>query len=57
VTRMGVIHNVSRFMVPLSDDGVNVSKVVFTRISSEDFLQRTSSTGSPNRIGQVQYAS
>ena len=32
-TRAGVIHKVSRFMLPLSDDGMNVDKVVFTRIA------------------------
>jgi hypothetical protein len=32
-TRTGAIHNVSRLMLPLSDDGVNVNKVVFTRIA------------------------
>jgi hypothetical protein len=32
-TRTGSIHKVSRFMVPLSDDGVNANKVVFTRIA------------------------
>jgi hypothetical protein len=31
--KSGAIHSVSRFMLPLSDDGTNVNMVVFTRIA------------------------
>jgi hypothetical protein len=33
LTHAGAIHKVSRFMLPLSDNGVNVNKVFFTRVA------------------------
>jgi hypothetical protein len=30
---IGIIHKVSRFMLPLSDDGIDVDKVIFTRVA------------------------